>query len=182
MRRLAKGTLFATASSSLNQTRCTNLFVAHAATLLLTNPCSCLISISAPVKLQKSGQLRAVGVSGRREGECLSIISRTGSIFIFGADSSRTGVSALHDLFFVLIPVLRRRLGRIGCARDGLLQIDRRQSCFLQLLVQLRNVFRLELAPRGELVFQRLFQFHEHCGLLGGGSGVGGVESVEDRA
>ncbi len=42
-----KERFFATASSSLNQTPCTNLFVAHAATLLLTNPCSFLITIDA---------------------------------------------------------------------------------------------------------------------------------------
>jgi hypothetical protein len=53
----------------------------------------------------------------------------------------QSAVAGSCTLFEILVPVLRRGLRRIGCARNGLLQIDQRQSYSLQLLVQLRNVF-----------------------------------------
>src|SRR5208283_2401211 len=81
-------------------------------------------------------------------------------------------------LFFV--PVLRSSRGPITRARNRLLQIDQRQSRFLQLFVQRRNIFRLELAPSRKLLFERLVEFVEHRGLLGRGRGVGGIESADE--
>jgi hypothetical protein len=50
----AKGTPFATVSSSLTQTQCANLFVEHVATLLLTTPQSGLIGVTRVKRMAKS--------------------------------------------------------------------------------------------------------------------------------
>src|SRR4029077_17472001 len=81
-----------------------------------------------------------------------------------------------NQLLLVLITVLRSTLRRIGCSRNRLLQIDQRQSRFLQLLVKYRNFFRLELAPRRQLLFQRLLNLDERRFLLSSRRGVSGIE------
>src|SRR5208282_2096551 len=85
-------------------------------------------------------------------------------------------------LFLVLVAVLRSGRCRVGRYRKRLLQIDQRQPRFLELFVQRRNISCFELFPSRQLLCERLVQFSEHRDLLGGGRGIGGIESADDGA
>ena len=89
------------------------------------------------------------------------------------------GLQPLIVLFLVPIPILRTRLRLIGRAGTRFQRVDQWQSLLFQLLVQFQNVFRLNLAPSRQLLFERFIQFVEYRGLLRRRRSIRRIETAE---
>lgn len=90
--------------------------------------------------------LATIWLGGGKNPNHTAPLNKEYSIFQSRLSAGEVADSA-HNLFFVLVAILCGCFRLAICNRNGLFQINRRQSCLLQFVIQRRNIFRSEFRP-----------------------------------